>query len=747
MRRGRFAKRRVWLAVVLLVMPIALGPVSTIGQRRVASEATIHEPPYAPGEIFVRFKEKRSPYEGASVHAAVGATVIERFETVEGLELVKLPPGMDVKEAIEHYQQRPDVLYAEPNYIVQAQVIPNDPRFGELWGLHNVGQRSGSIAGADIKAPKAWDITTGSRDVVVVVIDTGIDYTHTDLSANMFRNVPDCNTNKLDDDGNGFADDCYGIDAINNDSDPMDDNGHGTHVAGTIGAVGNNGVGVVGVNWMVSLMACKFLGAGGSGPTDGAIRCLDYVGIMWDRGVNILATNNSWGGGGFSRALLDAIEAQRRRGILFIAAAGNAGRDTDMVRFYPAGYFLPNVISVAATDETDNLASFSNFGRQTVHLGAPGNAILSAAPGNAYRTSSGTSMAAPHVTGVAALLKAQDPDRDWRAIKNLILASGEGMASLTETVSRRRLDAHRALTCTDSPLLSPLRPLAPAITGAIGVPVDLAVLHINCARPNGEVHVRIDPGGEVMTLYDVGLGVDQVAGDGIYSARWVPQQVGTYTLTFSGEDTRSSESINVHVLGSYDVSTASFRYRTIGGTSLRLGDESYGVIWSPFPILFGGVSFADLLVSSNGFLVLAGPLGSAFSLNSSLPFSDVFALVAPFWDDLYLDPRTNQNVFWAVLGEAPQRELVIEWRNARHFACRADSTATVRFQVVFFEGRSSVLFNYADVNFGGKCTAYDQGRSATVGIQVAPGSGTQFSYNTSSLTDGMTLMWAQPTPN
>jgi len=747
---SRMNRERRELVVAMLSVILALGSVPNGAQQqthrrvRMSSLGAVHDPPYAPGEILVRFKEGLSPYEAAAVHAGIGATVVERYRTVENLVLVKLPPGMDVKEAVEFYQQHPDVLYAEPNYFVEAHGIPNDPRFGELWGLHNTGQRSGSTPGADIKAPRAWDITTGSQDVVVVVIDTGIDYTHEDLSANMFRNVRDCNNNNADDDGNGFIDDCYGIDTVNKDSDPMDDNGHGTHVAGTIGAVGNNGIGVVGVNWKVGLMACKFLSAGGWGTTDDAIKCLDYVGVMKDRGVNIIATNNSWGGGGFSRALRDAIDVQRRRGILFIASAGNARRDTDILPAYPAGYFLPNVISVAATDDTDNLAYFSNFGRQTVHLGAPGNGILSTTPGNTYQVFSGTSMAAPHVTGVAALLKAQDPRRDWRAIRNLILASGEEMAPLTETISRRRLDAYRALTCSDSPLLAPLRPLAPAVTGAIGTPVDLAVLHINCARPNGEVTVRIDPGGEIVTLRDNGLGTDQVAEDGIYSGQWVPYAVGTYTLSFLGEGAASSRpaSGSVNVLASYTFSSPPLRYRTITGINLRLGDDSYGVVVSPFPIFFGGIGFTDLLVSSNGYIMpTAHSFGSTLPGNFSLPFSEAFTLIAPFWDDLYLDPRTDQNVFWAVLGEAPNRELVIEWRNVRNFYCRADSTATVRFQVVFFEGKSEILFNYADTTFGGKCTFADRGGSATVGIQIAPDSATQFSSYTQSVSDGMALTW------
>src|SRR5947207_624166 len=188
-------------------------------------------------------------------------------------------------------------------------------------------------------------------------------------------------------------------------------------------------------------MACKYLSASGSGTTADAIDCLEYVKLMKDRGVNIVATNNSWGGGGFSQALFDAIEAHRQRGILFIAAAGNAGSNNDTTPMYPASYALPNVIAVAATTRTDAQAAFSNFGRRTVHLGAPGSEILSTTRGNTYQIFSGTSMATPHVTGVAALLKAQDPERDWRAIKNLILAGGDTISSLANTITAKRLNA------------------------------------------------------------------------------------------------------------------------------------------------------------------------------------------------------------------------------------------------------------------------------------------------------------------
>ena len=265
--------------------------------------------------------------------------------------------GVSVKEAIDLYRQDPDVLYAEPNYILRTTLTPNDTRFGEMWGLNNIGQ-SGGTPDADIDAPEAWNHTTGSSDVIVAVIDSGVDYNHPDLSANMFRNTADCNNNGIDDDGNGYVDDCYGIDTRNNDSDPMDDNNHGTHVAGTIGAVGNNNRGVVGINWNVQIMACKFVNASGSGTTDDAIDCLEYVKTMKDRGFNIIATSNSWGGGEFSQALADAIESQRQSGMLFITAAGNGnffglGLNNDQTPFYPCNHYLPNVICVASTTRTD----------------------------------------------------------------------------------------------------------------------------------------------------------------------------------------------------------------------------------------------------------------------------------------------------------------------------------------------------------------------------------------------------------
>ena len=685
------------------------------------------------GELLVKFRRGTLATQRAVAHGRAGARRLRAFNVVPGLEQVRLPEGVTVKDAIARYRAHPDVVYAEPNYIVHAlqdaQATPNDPQFGTLWGLHNTGQ-SGGTPDADIDAPEAWNITTGSSDVVVAVIDTGTDYTHPDLAANMFQNTADCNANGVDDDGNGYIDDCYGIDALNNDSDPMDDNRHGTHTAGTIGAFGNNGLGVVGVNWNVRLMPCKFLGANGSGPTTAAIACLEYVKTMKDRGVNIVATSNSWGGGAYSQALYDAIDAQRQRGILFIASAGNAALDNDTNAVYPANYSLPNVISVAATTRTDSLASFSDYGRRSVHVGAPGEDILSTTPNNTYSTLSGTSMAAPHVSGVAALLKAHDPSRDWRAIRNLILAGGDTIPALANTITGKRLNAHGALTCSNSIVTSRLLPIHSFVSATPNIPIPLAALNINCANPNGPVTVTVSPGGSTITLADDGSAGDQAADDGIYTGLFTPLVPQPYTLTFSTGDV-----VTVAFPADYHVVPTAYNYRTITGTNLNLLADATAEITPPFPLLFGGIELPALHVGSNGVLGIGDAVTSY--VNVPLPAPLVSAMVAPFWDDL--SPSGSQNVYWDVVGTAPNRELVVEWRDVATRACPAGGT--LKFQTVFFEGTGDILFNYADTVVGGACAAADHGAQATVGVQVAPGRARQVGFLTGVLFDQTSLLW------
>jgi subtilisin family serine protease len=354
----------------------------------------------------------------------------------DGLFLLDVAAPMVPEDMYDALRQLPGFRYAEPDFLLSAETIPNDPSFGQLYGLHNTGQTVNGDPGtadADIDAVEAWDTGTGSSDIVVAVIDTGIDYTHSDLVNNIWTNPGEIPGNLLDDDLNGYVDDVHGYDFYNFDGDPFDDNSHGTHVAGTIGAQGNNGVGVAGVNWDVTLMALKFLPASGSGPTSGAVAAVNYVSMMSDRGINIRLTNNSWGGGGYSQFLYDAIANNRNRDILFVAAAGNDGTNNDTVPHYPSSYDLDNIIAVAATNNDDNLAPY-NWGPVSVDLAAPGYNIRSTIPGG-LGFKSGTSMATPHVSGAAALAFSHKPNATYTEVRNAILNGVDVKASLTGLVA------------------------------------------------------------------------------------------------------------------------------------------------------------------------------------------------------------------------------------------------------------------------------------------------------------------------
>ncbi|MGY8770866.1 MAG: S8 family serine peptidase, partial [Pirellulales bacterium] len=362
-----------------------------------------------------------------------------QFEVISGLGLsgqILLKTTNAGMDAVSQWLDQNDVVESfEPNALLPNQTVPNDTEFNSLWGLDNTGQSGGTID-ADIDATEAWEITTGTSGNVVAVIDTGIDYTHPDLISSIWVNPGEIAGNGIDDDENGFVDDIHGFDFINNDGDPMDDNSHGTHVAGTIAAAGNNSAGITGVAPETSVMALKFLGANGSGSTSDAIRALNYATMMKSLySVNVVATNNSWGGGDYSQALYNAIKASGDADILFVAAAGNMGTNNDTAPQYPAGYGLDNVISVAATDHNDQLASFSNYGATSVDLAAPGVDILSTVPGGGYASYSGTSMATPHVSGVIALAYAVNNSVSMDQVKKAILGGVDVVDSLQNVVS------------------------------------------------------------------------------------------------------------------------------------------------------------------------------------------------------------------------------------------------------------------------------------------------------------------------
>lgn len=425
---------------------------------------------FAPGEIIVTLDQSASQSDLTQLNQQNDARTEEDLPQSK-VNVVDLPSDLTVSEGIQTYENSPDVAYAEPNFKLYPTATPNDPLFSRMWALNNTGQTGGTID-ADIDAPEQWNTNTGSPSTVVAVIDEGMDINHPDLRANIYTNAAEANGVKgVDDDRNGYVDDVHGYDFANNDPsvydpDPITGKGdeHGTHVAGTIAAVGNNGTGVTGVNWQAKIMPLKFLGPNG-GYTSDAVEALDYA---VKNGVKI--SNNSWGGGGKSQALQDAIARADSAGHLFVAAAGNGGADgigdnNDVTPNYPANYPNSNIISVAATDDRDRLASFSNFGVNSVDLAAPGVSILSTLPGNTYGNYSGTSMATPHVTGVAALIKSQNPTADDGAMKAQILQFAEKKASLENKVATGgRLNAYAALTQqvapdTTDPSITKVRPV------------------------------------------------------------------------------------------------------------------------------------------------------------------------------------------------------------------------------------------------------------------------------------------------
>lgn len=406
-----------------------------------------------PGEYVVKLKDPATVMSKVTLSQALGAEVVDYISPESQAIVVRRAIGEDKGFALHLLNNNPYVEYAEPNYIyridVEAQralVVPNDPDLDKLWGLINSGQtvgRSVGVSGIDVDAAAAWGITTGSRDVVVAVIDTGINYNHPDLAPNMWVNEAERDgLAGVDDDGNGFIDDIYGYNFVSNTGDPLDDHGHGSHCAGTIGANGNDEFGIVGVAWQVRFMGIKFLSRFGGGSLDNAIRSIDYATLM---GAHI--SNNSWGGGSYSELLKESIERARDAGQLFVAAAGNERRNNDTRPAYPASYEVDNIISVAAIDNRGNLANFSNFGQKSVHVAAPGVDIYSTILGERYASWSGTSMAAPHVSGIAALLYSHFPEITLEEARERIISTAKPLASLNDRVSSGGIaSAYRALT-------------------------------------------------------------------------------------------------------------------------------------------------------------------------------------------------------------------------------------------------------------------------------------------------------------
>ncbi|HEX5746435.1 MAG TPA: S8 family serine peptidase [Archangium sp.] len=754
--QGMPAAGLVGLAVLVLVLQGCGQTPGGVSPEPVLPGGT-GEKRYVEGELLVRFRAPSRTGEPSSLHARWGAKVVHSYASLPGLQVIRLPEGTDLERALEAYRADPRVLSAGYNAVYSsdsvAPVVPDDSLFGSLWGLKNTGQDAG-VAGADIGATEAWSLTQGSNEVVLAVIDSGLDYNHPDLAPNVWTNPGEIPGNGLDDDGNGYVDDVHGINAITGTGDPMDDGNHGTHVAGILGAVGNNGQGIAGVNWNAKIIACKFLDKAGNGTEANALKCMDYLLRLKQRAknpVNIIATNNSWSCRSRtcnSELMRTAILKHQEAGMLFVAAAGNVNANIDTAESWPAKHQLPNMLVVAATDRKDARWSLSSYGPHTVHLGAPGVDILSTVPGNAYRSFNGTSMASPYVVGVAGLLAAQDPTRDWRAIKNLLQAGAQPIASLSGfTMTGRRLRAWGpggtgALNCENQTLTQRLAPMVTSgrVATVVGFPLPLSVLNIRCAVPAGDVSVRVAGSAEtVVSLHDEGGGGDLAAGDGLYSGEFTPEQPGTYTLTFPG-----GESLTVDVLNHYvPAETRPFSYETMTEANVRVdgaSDETTSVISAPFPIRFADVSdgFTTLYVNSNGYIAFA-PVPSA-SANTALPSTFFQTAILPLWQNLEVPGVEPSGLYHETLGTAPHRRFVIEWRDVA--ISPIFPVQPLKFQVVFFENSSDIAFNYAQVFYGdADYPELDNGGSATVGIQLLPTAVQQFSYLEPRLADGTSLLF------
>lgn len=645
--------------------------------------------PHVREEVLVVLKGKNATIAAG----AIEGRIMNRYNAGNRTILrVKLPAGMAVEKAMaENWASRDArILRVEPNYQVFAVGIPNDTHFNYLWGLYNSGQ-TGGTANSDIQAADAWDITTGSYDVVVAVIDSGVSSSHPDLANQMWTNTDEIAGNGIDDDHNGYVDDRQGWDFDRNSNNPIDENGHGTHCAGTIAAEGNNGMGVAGVAWQCRIMPCRFLDSTGSGSVADAIAAINYAVA---NGADILS--NSWGGGGYSQALKAAIENARDHNVLFVAAAGNSANDNDLTAFYPANYAVANLISVAATDDEDNLANFSCYGRNTVHVAAPGVNILSTVPGG-YTWMSGTSMATPHVAGAAALLLAANPQMSVAELKTRLTWCGDIMPALqNKVISGRRLNIYNALTAQDG--ITVVEPAEGAhwVTGfdhtiqwisigggnvvsiylqKAGQIIDTIAENVqNSGLCNWTAPVELENGSDYSIVVTDGLTEGQSGQITIDDLR-----TNYYTEWFND---RACDLVNKSIIFAPDgaggyVALAhqitALPTPVTGSTLLTMRDDDSRCVTLARPVSFYGDTYTRLYVGSNGYITF----DEADTEYRSTPASH-FALrrISVFFQDL--NPVLRGKVLYKELAD----RVVVTWNNVAQYS---SLTATSTFQAELYQ--------------------------------------------------------------
>lgn len=749
-------------AIFLLAVCALLLPVVSSGSRQnpINSQITNKKPARptsVPGEILVRFRKgstglKQGAELSLSLRGQKRTTLVQplRFggsEIVEGLRLVRVEADSGAA-VLESLRSRSDVVYAEPNLIRRAFRIPNDPRFPELWSLKNTGQASTSggnpgVPGNDVRADQAWDQTTGSRSIVVGIIDTGIDTNHEDLQENIWRNPAEIAGNGVDDDSNGFIDDLNGWDFAHNDSSvfdyslptypPPDDftgdiDDHGTHVAGTIGAVGDNGKGVVGVNWQVSMMSLKFLtGPFGAGKLSDLLSALSYAKNMRDlwassngtRGANIRVLNNSYGGSGFSQAEFDAIRSLGTSGILFVVSAGNESSNNDQFPTYPASYRATNLISVAASNGSGVRASFSNLG-SSVHITAPGNHILSTTPRNTYNFASGTSMSSPHVSGGAALVCSAFPNVTLSKLRSIVLYSGYvapwQYLNTFPIATGRAFDANASLLGIVSTDVTAPAAAPNFILHSSNFPFHL----MTWAAPGDD-----DNSGKVVAyelrfsegnLNDIATfesatplpgPVPDVAGQFQNVTIQIPWRhptgmIGVRAVDEAGNPgpiTAVPLSVPVGTADPYTVSLSGPSALSTGGTPLGLiADDSFRNIALPFGFPFFGTNNTHgAMVSSNGVLYLPGP-SSDFDPFSSVNLLTGSKAIAVAWDDLRTDRRAGDDVY---LVTPDEDRIILRWQGVTFDSPLPDGTTRgenpVNFEVELRRD-GTIIKRYGDGN-------------------------------------------------
>ncbi|HEY9403463.1 MAG TPA: S8 family serine peptidase, partial [Pyrinomonadaceae bacterium] len=650
---------------------------------------------FVPGQVLVRFRTDTAAKTAESLSLPLraaddgGEVKFARFkgsDMVRGLRLAKVDPAHTLA-AVKELANRSDVLYAEPNYIWRARQSvpppPNDPRYtsGEMYAM------------ARINAPGAWNGGyTGSKNVVVGVLDGGVDVNHVDLKPNIWVNPGEVAGNNFDDDGNGYADDINGWDFNDNDKTVFDNeegDDHATHVAGTIGAKGNNGIGVTGVNWNVSIVSIKVLGPDGGSVSD-IIDGYTYARQLREAGVNLRVLNNSYGGPGKSLSALDAISQLNAAGILFVVAAGNEARDNFNYPDFPSSYNVPNVLAVASTNSPDGLSSFSNFGARVVSMGAPGSSILSTTPGNTYSVFGGTSMAAPHVSGAGALVVAARPDITMSQLRGVLAFTGDRLPALAEkTTTGRRLNVAKAVeSALENDATAPAPPGNLRVAGQSGRSITLAW---TAPGDDGNSGVAAD--------YDFFFTNPTTQATILLPSTTVPATPGTEqsvtvevpfrnfggTITLRVHDNAgnaSAATVNVTIPVSsgsdpYTVALSGAQPLAGGTTGENLfpvgGDDKYASRSLPFAFPFYGATYSSLTVSTNGALYFTAPPrrddGDADDVPSSVEAMQGQRMIAGLWDDIRTnrctndgDPSTCTTIGNVYVSQPDANRIIFRWQ-------------------------------------------------------------------------------------